>query len=52
MLKAESESMRPRPRSGPSLTRTLQALRAIRHREVRVEPEMRIIAMRGSRRLA
>jgi len=48
----EAKSVRTKPRSGPTLARTLQALRAIRRREVRLEPELRIVAMRGGRRLA
>jgi hypothetical protein len=36
----------------PSLNRTVQALRGIRGQASRIEPEMRIIALRGGRQLA
>jgi hypothetical protein len=41
-----------RQRSGPSLARTVQALRVIRGQESRTGLETRIIAIRGGRQLA
>jgi hypothetical protein len=48
----EAKSARLRQRSAPSLDRAVQALREIRGQKSRIEPEMRIIAIRGDKQLA
>jgi len=51
LREAKTRHARLSQRPAPSLNRTVQALREIRGQESRIEPEMRVIAIRGGRQL-